>query len=152
MLILLIFGFSGLQAQEATTASGADALGTGGSSSYSVGQLNYITATGTNGSIIQGVQQPYEISTTSGIELIEINLDFSVYPNPTNDFLILKTGIYENENLSYQLYSMEGKLLDNHQVTGNETTIEMHGLSKSTYFLNVIDKQKIIKSFKIIKN
>ncbi|MCB0409870.1 MAG: hypothetical protein KDD29_06595, partial [Flavobacteriales bacterium] len=49
-------------AQENTVSSGGDALGVGGSASYSVGQVVYTTHTGVNGSIAQGVQQPYEIS------------------------------------------------------------------------------------------
>ena len=52
-----------LQAQEIPIASGAVATGIGGSSSYTVGQVVYTTNTGSNGSVAQGVQQPYEIST-----------------------------------------------------------------------------------------
>ena len=66
-LLLGIIG--GLHAQESPTAAGGEATGTGGTSSYSVGQVVYTTATGTNGSLAQGVQQPYEISVTNSIKL-----------------------------------------------------------------------------------
>ena len=63
----LLLGLGGLQAQQSPTATGGEATGTGGTASYSVGQVVYTTNTGTNGSMAQGVQQPYEISTTVGI-------------------------------------------------------------------------------------
>jgi hypothetical protein len=47
---------------------------------------------GTNFSIAQGIQQPYEISISVGIELKEINLELAAYPNPTTNNLTLKIG------------------------------------------------------------
>lgn len=38
-----------------------NATGTGGTSSYSIGQVVYASATGTNDSVNQGMQQPFEI-------------------------------------------------------------------------------------------
>ena len=69
----LLLGLGGLHAQESVNSSGGEATGTGGTASYSVGQVVYTTATGTNGSVAQGVQQPYEISTTVGINETSIN-------------------------------------------------------------------------------
>jgi len=87
----LFFGIA-LQssAQKNTVASGGNASGSGGSASYAVGQVVYTTNTGINGSVAQGVQQPYEISTTVGINETTIHLGMSVYPNPTTDYLQLK--------------------------------------------------------------
>jgi len=62
LVILLFLELSKLQAQEATTTAGGEASGSGGYASYTVGQVVYTTKTGTNGnSVIEGVQQPYEI-------------------------------------------------------------------------------------------
>ena len=44
-------------AQDAIPATGGDATGSGGSASYTVGQIGYTTNTGTNGSVAEGVQQ-----------------------------------------------------------------------------------------------
>ena len=55
-------------AQQTTISSGGDAAGIGGKVTYSVGQVAWNILTGTNGSVIQGVQQPYEISVISGID------------------------------------------------------------------------------------
>jgi len=138
-------------AQETVPATGGDATGAGGSSSYTVGQVVYTTNTGTNGSVAQGVQQPYEISTAVGIEVTEINLELVAYPNPTTNVLNLNIGNYNNEKLTYQLYDMQGKLLDSKKVVNNSTTIVMHELPKSTYLLSVLDNNSLIKTFRIIK-
>ena len=58
-----------LSAQENTVASGGKATGSGGTVSYSVGQVVYTTNAGTNGSLSQGVQQPYVVSTLSLIHI-----------------------------------------------------------------------------------
>ena len=150
-IIALIFSV-GLHAQETVPATGGDATGAGGSSSYTVGQVVYTTNTGTNGSVAQGVQQPYEISTSVGIEVTAINLELVAYPNPTNNALTLNIGNYNNEKLTYQLYDMQGKLLDSKQVVDSSTTIGMQELPVSTYLLNVLDNNALIKTFRIVKN
>lgn len=152
-VLLLIFGFTGLQAQEAIPASGGDASGSGGSVSYSVGQLVYTNNQGTNGTITQGVQQSYEISVVSGLEeATSINLICSAYPNPTTDYLVLKVENYDIENLSYQLSDIDGKLLEILKPEGNETFIVMSNFVPAIYFLKVIQNNKELKTFKIVKN
>ena len=153
-IFLLGLGLAGLQAQEAILAAGGDASGSGGSISYSVGQVAYTTSTGTNGySVAAGVQQPYEIQSPTGLEEAPgIQLECMAYPNPAKDHLTLKIDDYDNENLSYQLYDMQGNLLENKKLTGIETTISMEKLVPACYFLKVIQENKEIATFKIIKN
>ncbi len=152
-VIILIFGFNGLQAQETIPATGGEATGTG-SASYTVGQVVYTAYTGTNGnSIVQGVQQPFEISVVTGIpEAKEINLEILAYPNPTTDFLTISVKNFELSLLSFQLYDLNGKLLKNKKITSDKTKITTNDLAPATYFLKVTDNKKTIKSFKIIKN
>jgi hypothetical protein len=151
-VLLLGLGLTGLQAQESVNATGGNASGGGGSASYSVGQVAYQTHTGTNGSVAQGVQQPYEISVVTAIEEAKgINLTVSAYPNPTTDYLTLEVKEYELSNLHFQLYDMNGKLLQNAKITGNQTSIIMSNLVPATYLLKVIAGNQSIKEFKIIK-
>jgi hypothetical protein len=153
VLLLLGLGLTGLQAQKSVNATGGNASGSGGSVSYSVGQVVYTTNTGTNGSVAQGIQQPFEISVVTGLEEAkDINLMVTTYPNPTTDFLTLSISEFDISNLSYQLYDMQGKLLQNEKITENETSIAMKCLVPATYFVKVIQGNKEIKTFKIIKN
>jgi hypothetical protein len=153
--LLLLSGYSltSLQAQSTINPSGRNAIGTGGSVSYSVGQVVCTTITGANGSAAQGVQQPFEISVVTGIEEAkDISLEIVVYPNPATDFIQLKIENYEVPNLRYQLYDISGTLLQDNKVEGSETSIVMTNYMSATYFLKVTDKNKVVKTFKIIKN
>ncbi len=124
--------------------------------SYTVGQVVYTTNTGTNGSVAQGVQQPFEISVVTGIEEAKgITLQCSAYPNPTTDFLTLKVDASTSlsiQSMEYQLFDINGKLLENKKVEDDETSIVMSNLVPATYFLKIIQNNKEIKTFKIIKN
>ena len=155
VVLLFALGLTRLNAQESINVSGGNALGSGGSVSYSVGQVVYTTNSGTTGTVSQGVQQPYEISVITGFEDIKwINLNCSVYPNPTTDYLTLKIDASASipiRNLSYQLYDMNGRLLESGKLESYETQIVMVNLVPETYLLEVFDQNKIVKSFKIIK-
>lgn len=152
-LLLLSLGLTELHAQESISATGGNASGSGGSVNYSVGQVVYTINTGTNGSVAQGVQQPYEISVSTGLdETNGINLSISAYPNPTVGFLNLKVENYDNTNLWYQLFDMNGKLLETKKLQGNQASIVMNNLLPATYFLKITQENKEVKTFKIIKN
>lgn len=152
VILLLIIGVTGLHAQEAISAAGGDATGSGGSVSYTIGQLGYTSNTGIDGSVAEGVQQPFEISTISGIEEARgINLNCLAYPNPTTEFLFLKVDNYNKENLWYKVYDITGRLLENKKIVDNETTIDMIDFLPATYFLKVLDNDKVVKTFKIVK-
>lgn len=148
-----IFFISTIYAQEAIPASGGNGSGAGGTVSYSVGQLVYTTNSGVNGTVAQGVQQPFEISIIVEIEEAkDINLVCSAYPNPANDYLTLKFENFDLSDINFQLYDISGRLIENKKVNSNETNIIMKNLASATYFLKVIQNNKEIKIFKIIKN
>ena len=154
LVILLLFGLSNLQAQETLTTSGGEANGSGGSASYTVGQVVYTTNIGTNGnSVAQGVQQPYEISIVLGIpEAQGVNLEVSAYPNPTTNYLTVKVKNYETVNLQYIIFDINGKQLQRVKSMGVETNINIQDYPAANYFVKVLDNKKEIKVFKIIKN
>ena len=107
IMLLLVLILTGLKAQEAIPSSGGNASGSGGSVNYSFGQIVYTTNTGINGSVAQGVQQPYEISVVTGVEEANgINLIWTAYPNPATDHLQLKVESNFNFSLSTLTYSL----------------------------------------------
>lgn len=151
-LFTLTFPLSTVTAQESVNATGGNATGSGGTASYSVGQVFYQTHTGTNGSVAEGVQQPYEISVVTGIEEAKgIDISVTAYPNPTSDYLTLNIDEFDISKLSYQLYDMQGKLFQSEKITDNQTRIFMSQLLPAIYFVKVIQGNKEVKTFKIIK-
>lgn len=157
-LLLLGISQSNLQAQEIIPSSGGNTSGSGGSISYTIGQIAYKNNFGTNYSITEGVQQPYEIlAVTTTAKAIDINLSVVAFPNPTSDILMLNIQNIENSKLQYQLFNMLGKLLENKRITTNQTKIDMSNLAPAIYFLKVIQtpnefNTQEIKTIKIIKH
>jgi len=154
IMLLGLGGLTSLQAQETVATAGGEAIGSGSSASYTVGQVVYITNEGTGGNTVaQGVQQPFEISAVTGIpEAKDISLSVSAYPNPTTDYLTVKVENYETVNLQFQVFDINGKFLQTVKATGQETQIETNNLVPANYFVKVLDNNKEIKVFKIIKN
>jgi len=133
------------------SASGGDATGSGGSVAYSVGQIVYTTSTGTTGSVAQGVEQAYEIYSV-GIKETTLNISLSVFPNPTSDFLTLKVEDYNNETLFFYLLDEQGKLILSEQIKNQNTQLSMSTLARGSYFINIVQTNKKIRTFKVIKN
>ncbi len=156
VLLAFTLPLSSSLAQEVIPASGGNATGSGGSVSYSIGQIFFNIHTGANGSVAEGVQQPWEISVVTSVTEAEgIDLVVSAFPNPATDYLILRVDNYDFEHLEYLLFDVNGKLLKEGKVTGSETTISMTNLVPAVYFLKVIQTSpsyQEVKTFRIIKN
>ena len=161
IIILILINIS-LNAQEIVSPAGGNASGSGGSVSYTLGQVSYTAIQGSNGSLVQGVQQAYIITVVSSVpEAKIITLEWMAYPNPASDYLkliLLNDGYPEPDynKLSYELYDLHGKLLQNNLLEGAETIISMQSFSSGTYILKITEKRdsktlRELKTFKIIK-
>ncbi|MPL84843.1 hypothetical protein SDC9_30808 [bioreactor metagenome] len=154
-MLLLATGLNGLKAQESPAAAGGDAAGSGGSASYSIGQVAYSANPGPNGSVAQGVQQPYEISViTATIEAGGIELIVSAYPNPTTDILMIRinsAALVTFRKLGYKLSDINGKLLEAKRIEGTQTVIVLNHRTPGTYLLSIAEENTDLKTFKIIK-
>ena len=150
--MMLLFYTSG--AQETTSAAGGNLTGTGGSISYTVGQVTNLYLTGTNGSVAQGVQQPYEIFLITSIaEAKGINLDLQLYPNPVHDFLKLKIQSLNTENLVWKIHDANGKLLNTDRISAVESSISMANYTSGVYLFSILNNNnQQYKTYRIIKN
>lgn len=158
LIVILLFrlGLAGVMAQEAIPAAGGEASGKGGKASYTVGQLAFTTISGITGLVMQGVQQPYEITITkeSG-DAVKLGIECLVYPNPVTDQLRLRVEMNNGQNfstLSYRLYSFNGTLLLQNRITEKESIIPVQHLAMSAYVLQVYNNSNVLVEFTIIKN
>lgn len=139
------------QAQTAIAAGGTTATGTGGTVSFTIGQIAYTTVSGTGGSISEGVQQTYRVSAPTSIEENTISLKAQIFPNPATDVLMLTVENSDFKNLNYQLMDVSGKLLSQDRLNRSATQINVASLPNGSYFVRVLSKSKLLKTFTIIK-
>jgi hypothetical protein len=151
ILVFLLFGYISSFCQTAIVSTFNEVSNSTGKVSYSVGQSYTLQGTGSNGKIVNGIQQPFNIYTL-GVDEVSPAVNISIFPNPTCKELILKADEDKISKMSYSLYDMNGTLIDSKQLWNSETLIQMSGLQVATYLLKVMDSGKIIKTFKVIKN
>ena len=156
-ILLIIFsislGLSNLTAQEAIPCASGNASGSGGSGSYTIGEVFYSNYKGTNGNVNQGIQQPFDVQEITGIsEAKGINISVNTFPNPVQSVLTLKVENYPLDNLTYDMYTIDGKLIESNAIEAAETTIEMSTFSSSSYFLKICNNHKEVKIFTIVKH
>ena len=149
---LFLFAASGsIQAQESVNAGGGDATGNGGSVAYSVGQVFYQTNSGNSTTISEGVQQPIEISTlviTSPV----FNLQLSAFPNPTTHSVTISISNIKQQDLTYQLVDLHGRLLQTGSLPDAKNSIDLSQYLPATYIIMVQDAQaNVLQTFKLIK-
>ena len=151
-LTLTLFSSGIILAQESVNTSGSIAIGSGGTASYTVGQVAYTSSLGSNGSVSAGVQQAYTITATTGVGETNFNLEASVYPNPTTDLLVLSVNELK-EDFKYQVLDMAGKLLINGKLTNTQTQLDFSSYAAGSYYVNIISNEnKNMKTFQVIKN
>ena len=149
--LLLLFCTIGLHsfAQESVNSSGGDATGIGGSAAYSIGQIVYTSNSSSTGTISQGVQQAYEIYEVGLVDGEQV-VSVQVYPNPTSQFITLDFHDSFLSSYTVQLTDIQGKLIQEVEITDKKTELNLSHLSTASYYLVLTQKNKIIKKFKKI--
>jgi hypothetical protein len=137
LLACILLATQLVYSQEAIPVSSGEALGSGGSGSYTVGQVFYTTNTAATGAVSQGVQQPFEFQTLSNPELTTVNLTAVTYPNPTKDFIILKITDRAFNNLRYTLFDVNGKSIVSDAIATSSSQIQNNYLAIGVYVLKV---------------
>lgn len=149
--LLLVSMLTTGKAQQVVNTLGGNASGSSGSVSYSIGQLVFNSISGSSGTVTQGVQQPYEVSSLGLEDNNNFTQNIIIYPNPTTAFLNLKLNNDTNE-LSYQIFDITGKLLKNETAITQENKIDISSFLPAIYLLKVFQNDNEFKTFKIIKN
>ena len=137
--------------QEIISSTNGDSSGSGGSSSYTIGQVFFNTIESDYGSLVQGVQQPFEFQTLSTPALLTVQLTAVTYPNPTTDFVLLKILDTALENLQYTLFDLNGKTIVSKKINSFSTKITMKNFAIGMYLLKLTKNNQPLKTFKIIK-
>lgn len=155
LFLICLSGFTS-NAQSTFPTLGGDVIGSGGSLSYTVGQLavsfdkqKAMNAEVVKTSLYEGVQQTYSVEELRIVDVQPIETCIHIYPNPSTDRV---TVTIENivENMHLELYTVNGQLLQREPVCGTEQTIDIKDYPSGSYLLrlSVGDKEN---NYRIIK-
>ncbi len=152
--VFIVFVTVSLFAQSAVVTTGGSATGSGGTVTYTVGQIADQKVEGNGQYIIEGVQQPFEIQTVGINNYPNITLEAILYPNPTTSKVMLSIRKYDipSYGLTAQLYDFNGKLVKSFVVKDLDTEIDFSEYAAATYHLRIVDNKTLLKTFKVVKN
>jgi hypothetical protein len=137
------------KAQEVYSSGGDYFKGSNYSIGFTIGEPINETFSKSANNLTQGFQQGK--LTVSIYELPGLNNTIKVFPNPVHEFVIIKLNNLSFNNLRYEFYNEDGKLLYRDLMNSTETEISTSQLMASTYFIKILDNQFLVKSFKIVK-
>lgn len=150
LVLMCIWNYSA-QAQTSVNAGGINAGGPGGSVAASVGQIVFQTESSPSYYLIQGVQQPYEVSVITSYGKYGGHVTLNIFPNPTTRGVTLSTDIADFQGWNYIVYDLNGKTMQKRSITSDECLISLEGNPTGTYYLKVFDQSTLVKAFKIVK-
>lgn len=134
-----------IHAQECLLSAGGDLSGTGGTISFSIGQI-VVTPLTENVGLYPGVQQPYISGSITAIEEEEES-NIELYSDPASPEITIRMNELK-ENIQYQVYHLDGILLQQRKLEERETRFS---LRSGWYIVLLTEEGKFIKRFKIIK-
>ena len=143
-------------AQEVVASQGETYSNANGSIDFTVGEV--IINTGSNGTndLTQGFHQTNW--NFLGVEDFAPDYQVTIFPNPTQDVLNIKTSVFEN--VTYTLYDAQGKLVLQNILSAEQTPIQVSQLAPGSYSLELIFEEgnegslssPKRKNFKLIKS
>jgi hypothetical protein len=153
LVVLCLNYLNQVKAQQSINTTGGDVSATGGTIAYTIGQVSYSSISDTAGSISEGIQQTYLISHVGLKESgYRTSVSVSVYPNPSDNFIILQVENLSSKSLHYRVCDLQGKSIFQGNILTNKTPIHLEEMSAATYYLSIIDElNNPIQTFKIIK-
>ena len=159
-LLLALLGLSPtlLWGQQAIVAAGGDVATKNGSLAISCGEVAVLTSEARGVTVVnvtasfhEGVQQPFTDQDAAQQSIEALSVSINVYPNPTTDVVMIETGDSDNE-LTYTLYSAEGRALQSGKHSQGSTEINVRDLATGSYMLRVSSPdKKETNVYKIIK-
>lgn len=104
-----------------------------------------VTTTASNGCQATDAMQVFSDDCAS---LTEESIAFSVYPNPTSEMVTITSTL--NTEATILVYNLEGKIVHQARISGNEKQINLSDLSNGTYLLKITNALQST-TFRIIK-
>ena len=142
--------YPGINAQELIATSGNYSETTIGSLSWSIGEPIIENAFNSEVILTQGFNQS-TITVTTINETAGLEMNISVYPNPTIDYLSIEANTDQQKEFQINLYDLSGKLILQKDFFTEKETINMQEFQSGIYILKICTNNTNIKTYKVIK-
>ena len=118
--------------------------------SWTIGEVTISTMNNSAILLTNGIAQP-----TYNITTVKHNLtqtEVKLFPNPAKDVLVLQSRNGQLKDALYSVFDMNGKLILNDKISGDETYIDFSNFSPASYLMKITDTSgQNIQTYKIIK-
>jgi hypothetical protein len=159
LLFAAFFATFTAAAQEVISSQGETYSNVNGSIDFTVGEVIINTGTDGTNELTQGFHQTNW--NFLGVEDFAPDYQATIFPNPTQDVLNIKTSVFEN--VTYMLYDAQGKLVMQNILSAEQTPIQVSQLAPGAYSLELIfensnngplssSKGPKRKTFKLVKS
>ena len=148
LVFFSLFASISVSAQEVIATQGDSYSNASANIDFTIGEVVINTASDGTNDITQGFHQTNW--NFLGVDDHEQNFEATVYPNPTEDVLNIRSSAFQN--VTYTLYDANGKLVLQDVLSAELTPIQVNQLAPGGYSLTLNNKAQILKTFKLIKH
>lgn len=146
-MVLLLAGGVRVLGQQAVVPACGEATGSGGTASWTLGQIDYEGSQSSGGNAQRGVQQPYEWLVMAADE--ESRPTVSVRPNPTADQVRLEWNEPLPAGARYLLSNGLGAVIEEGPAMGTTLSIPMERQASGQYVVRIMSRDRILNTLTI---
>ena len=147
---IVVFSFFAVlsgSAQEVVATQGDSYSNASANIDFTLGEVIIDTGTDGTNDLTQGFHQSNW--NFLGVEDFAPNYEATIFPNPTEDVLNIRTSTFEN--VTYTLYDAQGKLVMQDILSAEQTPIQVSQLAPGSYSLTLNNETQNLKTFKLVK-
>ncbi len=148
MAVMTCTGY--INAQEVVAPAGNHHTTSQGSVSWTLGETVISFYSNDQFLLTQGFQHGM-ITISTLVGHTEWAAIFQAYPNPAGDHLIITSQKEFNWSVKYELFGLEGKVMQHGGLLFPETKIDVHHLLPGAYFIRIYQHHRLLTTFKILK-
>ena len=134
IVLFSLFACISVSAQEVLSTQGESYSNASAKIDFTIGELVINTGTDGTNALTQGFHQTNW--NFLGLEDFAPDYQATIFPNPTQDVLNIRTSTFEN--VTYTLYDAQGKLVIQNILTAEQTPIQVSQLAPGAYSLELI--------------
>lgn len=152
LLLFYLFGmgFSKLNAQSVVSSAGGNFNNDKANIQWTLGENAVETVRKNDIALTQGYNQPtIEVKALSTNDKSDFNCN--VYPNPTNDYLVIDLKNKDVANTSFELLNPDGKRILQNELSQTLNYLSLKNIPAGYYLLKIHDQNQKSQIFKIIK-